>query len=401
MTHGERAVPRWDRWEWLWHGVFLVTLVMPTVITLTRAEPIWPERLLTVAVAVAVAFGVWYWLLPVRHPQWSERVRPNLLYLIGATIFTLVLIERDESYTFLIYGLYPQMFILLGRWGTAGAIGVTLLVLPRAGLFAEGLSPGAILSLVGSAGLAVVLGLFIRAIATQSEQRQQALEGLSAARSDLAEAARRAGVMEERQRMARDIHDTVAQGLSSIVMLLEAAEQDLAGTAGGAGGHIGQAKRTAREGLAGLRRSVLSLRPDELQQSSLPNALELVVARWSERTGVASSIRVLGEPYPLHPETEVALLRTTQEALANVAKHASAQRVTVTLAFEPAETSLDIRDDGRGFELSQSHISAGGFGLTGVRQRIASVGGRASVESTPDAGTMLVAAVPRTIGPAR
>ena len=398
MTHGvERAVPRWDRWEWLWHGVFLVTLVVPTVISLTRTQPPLPARLITVA--VAAAFAAWHWLLPVRHPQWSEHVRPNLVYLIGAAIFTAVLIERDVSYAFLIYGLYPQMFILLGRWGIAGAIGVTLLVLPRAGLFDDGLSPGPMLSLVGSTGLAITLGLFIRAIATQSEQRQFALEELSAARTDLAEASRRAGAMAERQRMARDIHDTVAQGLTSIVMLLEAAEQGLTQAGGEARGHIDQAKRTAREGLADLRRSVLSLRPSELQQSSLPEALELVVRRWAERTDVAASIQVSGEPYPLHPDTEVALLRTTQEALANVAKHARAQRVTVTLTFGAGETSLDIRDDGQGFVVSSSEESDGGFGLTGVRQRLASVGGRAAVTTTSDAGTALVAAVPRTIGP--
>ena len=399
MANDFPTVPAWDRWEWLWHGVFLVALGVPTAITVARTELSWETRFLTAG--IAGGFALWYWLLPVRHPEWSQRARPNLVYLIGAAVFTVVLVEREGSFTFLMYGLYPQMFILLGRWGVAGAICVTLLVLPRSGLFADGPSVGALVSLAGSAGLAVILGLFIRSIAMQSEQCKQALEELSATRSDLAEAARRAGVLEERQRMAREIHDTVAQGLSSIVMLLEAVEQDLAEAVGGAPEHIDQAKRTARDALSDLRRSVLAVGPDMLEESSLADALELVVGRWSERTGVRTAIRVVGDPYPLHPDSEVALLRTAQEALANVAKHAAAKRVTVTLAFAPEETTLDIRDDGQGFDRYAPPVpdGSGGFGLLGLRQRMAHVGGRVAVESHPDAGTTLVAAVPRTIGP--
>ena len=381
----------WDRWEWLWHGVFGVTLVVPTAIAIARPQSA-GSRALTAA--VAGAFAAWYWLLPVRHPQWAQQVKPHLVYLVGAAAFTLVLVERDEAFLFLIYGLYPQMFVLLGRWGAAAAVVVTVLVLPRA--VPDGPPLGVIVWIAGSAALAVVLGLFITAIAKQSEDRKQALDELAATRSGLADAARRAGVLEERQRMAREIHDTVAQGLSSIVMLLEAAEAQLGPAEAASRDHLGQAKHTAREGLRDLRRSVLALRPDELQTASLPAALEVVVQRWEQRAGIATTLRVLGEPYTLHPETEVALLRTAQEALANVAKHAAANEVTVTLTFHDDETTLDISDDGRGITSKPRAGGAkGGFGLVGLRQRVGGVGGRLAVDSSPDAGTRLEAAVPR------
>lgn len=394
-AHDDAAVREPDRWERLWHGVFFVAVAVPTVIALTRPTMAARERLLTGA--LAVAFALWHWLLPVRHPEVAPG-RRTLLYLVGAGVLTLALVGRDDAFTFLIYGLYPQMFMLLGRWGVAGAVAVTLLVFPRAGVFGDDMSLGTVISIAGSTALAATLGVFILAVTTQSEQRRAALEQLAAARSDLADASRRAGVLEERQRMAAEIHDTVAQSLSSIVMLLEAAEQDLSTDTTTAHGHIDQARRTARESLADVRRSVLALRPEVLEHASLPGALAVVVQRWSERTGISSDVRVLGDAYPLPPDTELTLLRTAQEALTNIAKHAEATKATVTLSFAAEEAMLDIRDNGRGFDprVDRADPELGGFGLGALRQRVARVGGRLAVVSRPTAGTVVVAAVPRS-----
>ena len=394
------AVHVWDRWERLWHGVFFVALAVPTTVALARPDATARGRL-TIAL-LAGGFALWHWLLAVRHPQWARRPGLRLLCVGGMAVFTWALVPFDPVFAFLVYGLYPQMFVLLGRWGIAGAVAVTLLVFPRSGILGPGPQWETVLSVAGSTVSAVILGLFIHGIASQSERRKQALDELEAARGDMADAARHAGMLEERQRMAREIHDTVAQGLASVVMLLEAADQELPDAAGPARAHIEQARSTARESLADIRRSVLALRPDLLEHASLPAALAVVVERWSQRTGTAASARVLGEPYPLHPDTEVTLLRTAQEALANVAKHAGARSVTVTLAFADDETTLDIRDDGQGFQPRRARSGAsGGFGLTGLRQRIAQVGGRLAVDSGPSAGTTIVAAVPRSPGGAR
>src|SRR6202453_2493699 len=159
--------------------------------------------------------------------------------------------------------------------------------------------------------------------------------------------AREAGVLDERQRMAREIHDTLAQGLTGIITQLEAAQQT---------GHdaererrIGNAKRLARDSLAEARRSVQALRPQALENSRLPEALAEEVARWSATSGVTGEISTTGEARPLHPEIEVTLLRIAQEALANVAKHARASRAGVTLSYMEDVVTIDVRDDGAGF----------------------------------------------------
>ena len=159
--------------------------------------------------------------------------------------------------------------------------------------------------------------------------------------------AREAGAGDERQRMAREIHDTLAQGLTGIITQLEAAQQ----TASDAERErrIGNAKRLARDSLAEARRSVQALRPQALENSRLPEALADEVARWSATSGVAGEVETTGDARALHPEVEVTLLRVAQEALANVAKHAGASRAGVTLSYMEDVVSLDVRDDGAGF----------------------------------------------------
>ena len=137
--------------------------------------------------------------------------------------------------------------------------------------------------------------------------------------------------------MAREIHDTLAQGLTGIITQLEAAQQS---------SHevererrIGHAKQLARDSLAEARRSVQALRPRALENSKLPDALAGEVARWSATSGVAAETRTTGEPRALHPEVEVTLLRVAQEAFANVAKHAGASRAAALPAQRRPEVS--------------------------------------------------------------
>ena len=159
--------------------------------------------------------------------------------------------------------------------------------------------------------------------------------------------AREAGAGDERQRMAREIHDTLAQGLTGIITQLEAAQQT--GKDAERERRIGNAKRLARDSLAEARRSVQALRPQALENSRLPEALADEVARWSATSGVPGEVETTGDARALHPEVEVTLLRVAQEALANVAKHAGASRAGVTLSYMEDVVSLDVRDDGAGF----------------------------------------------------
>ena len=201
-------------------------------------------------------------------------------------------------------------------------------------------------------------------------------------------------MLAERERLAREIHDTLAQALTSVVTQLEAAESRLADSPEQARRHLDLARRAAREGLGEVRRSVSALRPDLLEGHTLAEALERLATRWSAATGVLATVRTSGEVVPLHPDTETALLRTAQEALANTARHARATRATVTLSYLGDVVTLDVDDDGVGFRGVPRPRADGGFGLAGLRERLVAVGGRLEVETVPGQGTTVVAQVP-------
>ena len=195
--------------------------------------------------------------------------------------------------------------------------------------------------------------------------------------------------------MAREIHDTIAHGLTGIVTQLEAAEQ-AEDRPEARQRHVANAIRLARESLSEARRSVEASRPEVLEGASLEEALADVAERWSDLSGVPVDVTTTGEPMPLHPEIEIALLRTAQEALANVAKHATASRALLTLSYMGDEVTLDVRDDGVGFEVpaEASPGRGAGFGLTAMRQRVSRVAGTLAIESEPGGGTAISARVP-------
>jgi signal transduction histidine kinase len=211
--------------------------------------------------------------------------------------------------------------------------------------------------------------------------------------------AREAGISDERQRMAREIHDTLAQGLTGIVTQLQAAEQ--AGRAADRSRHLRAAMQLARDSLTEARRSVHELRPQPLETARLGEALAEVAERWSALHGVPARVTTTGEARPLPPDVEVTLLRTAQEALANVAKHAGASRVGLTLSFMDDDVALDVRDDGTGFDPAELRASAdGGFGLTAMRQRVEGLAGTLEIESERGAGTAISACIPAVTEPA-
>jgi signal transduction histidine kinase len=210
--------------------------------------------------------------------------------------------------------------------------------------------------------------------------------------------AREAGVVDERRRMAREIHDTLAQGLTGIVTQLQAAEQAASRTAGDPAGwrrHVAAATQLARESLTEARRSVEALRPEPLDGCRLSEALAGVAERWSSLNRIPAQVTTTGTARPVDPEAEFALLRAAQEALANVARHAYATRVGLTVSYMENEVALDVRDDGVGFDPA---LTEGGFGLVAMRQRITALSGTLQVESEPGGGTAVSACVPTVPG---
>jgi len=146
---------------------------------------------------------------------------------------------------------------------------------------------------------------------------------------------------------------------------------------------------------------VHELRPQPLEAARLGEALAEVAGRWSALHGVPARVTTTGQPRPMPPDVEVTLLRTAQEALANVAKHAAATRVGLTLSFMDDEVALDVRDDGAGFDPAGLRVSAdGGFGLTAMRQRVEGLSGTLEIESEAGAGTAVSACIPAVAQPA-
>jgi signal transduction histidine kinase len=238
-------------------------------------------------------------------------------------------------------------------------------------------------------------------LAEVSTQRREAMGKLEAALEEnaglhrqLLTQAREAGVLDERQRMAREIHDTIAHGLTGIVTQLEAAQQARTQAAEWSR-HVENAMKLARDGLAEARRSVQAGRPAALEGIPLSAALSEEARKWSDLSGVSADVRTTGDEVPLHPEVELALFRMAQESLANIAKHAKASKAVVTLSYMGDVVTLDVRDDGVGFRLEDARRSTGsGFGFTAMRQRVSRVAGTLEIESEPGGGTAVSASVP-------
>ncbi|MGQ4386057.1 sensor histidine kinase [Streptomyces sp. SAS_270] len=223
---------------------------------------------------------------------------------------------------------------------------------------------------------------------------QQALDENAALHAQLLLQAREAGVADERRRLAAEIHDTIAQGLTGIIAQL----QVVAGTPDPAAAreHLDRAADLARHSLGEARRSVQNLAPVALASDGLPEALRKTVAAWGERTGVRAEFTVTGTAEQLHDEVSATLLRIAQESLSNAGRHAAATRAGVTLSFMGEEVLLDIRDDGRGFDplAVPARTGSGGFGLDGMRARAERIAGALTVESEPGHGTAVSARVP-------
>jgi signal transduction histidine kinase len=240
----------------------------------------------------------------------------------------------------------------------------------------------------------------LRDLATIATETSLTLANLRLA-SHAASQGRTAGVLAERQRLAHEIHDTLAQGFTSIVTQLEAAEQALEADTAATAEHIARAKDTARDSLREARRTVEALRPEPLERAPLPDVLRDLIARWSEAQMDAPGISVVvdGTPARMSPAVDDALLRVAQEALTNVGRHAAASQVDLTLSYLDDLVLLDVQDDGVGFDVSAANgdgdVTHGGYGLTSMRERVALVGGALVVESAPTEGTTVAARVPR------
>jgi signal transduction histidine kinase len=352
---------------------------------------------------------VMYTLRPTRRPGSASMA----VFVTGLMVVTVVLVARDSWFGF--FAAVPFGYVrnlLRWPWQLAGAASVAVIAaISQTENINGALLLRVMIFVVALAIDLLMLGSLMWLLHERDEkihQHQRDLTELSAANQRLEATiaeneglhqrlilrAREAGVLEERRRMAQEIHDTLAQGLTGIVTQLQAAEQAAEGTPADPAGwrrHVAAATRLARDSLSEARRSVDALRPEPLEGGRLSEALAGVAERWSALNGVPVQVTTTGAVRPIQPEAEFALLRAAQEALANVAKHAHATRVGLTVSYMENEVAMDVRDDGAGFDPA---TPAGGFGLVAMRQRIAALSGTLQVESEPGGGTAVSACVP-------
>ena len=220
------------------------------------------------------------------------------------------------------------------------------------------------------------------------------LLSIAVERARLFERSARLGAVEERNRLAREIHDTLAQNLTATGLQIESAEALLETDADPEKirAALSRALSLTRSNLDEARRSVLDLRAAPLEDRSLPEALKTLVDRWESETGISTRFKSVNGSRPLPPGVEAALYRVCQEALNNVVRHAEARRVTVRLVSTPEAVDLLVEDDGRGFD--PSRMPEGRHGIVGMKERVEMLGGVLHVDSGPDGGTRVQATVP-------
>lgn len=386
--------------KWLLRGLDLlfVGLVLLVAVSGGRAgHNAWVTALLGAAFLVAYALGrvgLRDGLVPLDSAR--ARLWPDGVWLAALLLLWVGLLWLTASALWVSFPLmFLAMHVLGPRWGVAAVACITAISIAPAfvGSHTWG-TIGAMLGPIVGAAVAVAVVLGLEALARETHTRQLLLDELSEARGYLAEAERERAVAKERERLAGEIHDTLAQGFSGIDLLLRAARAQM--PAGTAAALVDQAAQTARDNLAEARRFVHALAPAELERGTLVAAIRREAERAEARQmGLRTSVVVEGAPAGLTMRVEAACLRIAQSALGNVTQHAAATTATITLRYDEETIQLEITDDGRGFTKGAASATGGGFGLRGMRSRVRELGGALVVDSAPGKGTRISATIPK------
>lgn len=367
-----------------WDLYFGVCVVGVAVFTFTVTEVPTVQRLVVLGLLGVMA--LWYLavgraLVDRRTASWRGLLFQLVLLGLFAGSTALV-----GSTTFLLFALCPLVYMTIQTF-SAHFVALAYAFTPAIVVSAKNGPASLVVTLplgVIVTTISVVTALTIQRIEHTSEDRAALIEELASTRAELARLSREAGIAEERQRLAGDIHDTVAQGLSSVVMLVEAADAALLRDPDAAHAHLVLAARTARENLDEARAIVAALTPSPLADATLADALRRLSDRFNETAGTTATVRTGGAPRALPTGTEVVLLRVAQEALNNVRKHAKATAVAIQLEYGTDHIGLDIVDDGVGFD---ADALAPGYGLGAMRARVEQIGGELAI--TTGTGTAI------------
>jgi signal transduction histidine kinase len=388
-------VSRPNAWQHrAWWDTYCSLAAVVVVGFLLVGETSRPMEYRVAAAGLIACLAAWYVALGRRLLLGGSN-RRLWTFIAGTAVLLTVATAFASAASMLLFAVIPLIFTATPM-APAVAVTVALNLMPSAVYLArtgdvagtlEGPFPVAVLVIV----FACAIAFWIDRIVRQSMERADLIDELTASRAEVARLSHDAGTAAERQRIAGEIHDTIAQGLSSVVMLVQAAEAHLDRDPDSARRHLRMAGRAARENLAEARALVAGLSPAQLTGSSLADVLHRLGDRFREETGVPVTVRVTEPAEPLPIALEVVLLRAAQEALANVRKHAKATAVDLVLACDSGSAVLTVTDDGCGLG---SGDGSPGFGLAAMRARVADVGGTLRLDTPPTGGTRLTAAVP-------
>ena len=356
------------------------------------------SALLHIVMTAAFAFLLFYGMVEMyRWGMWGR-----VAWMLGATAVWVADMTVSPVAVYWVFVLFFVALRAFDNW--IGYAWVVVCLGIAIGMqVPTGLTLGGIMGPALSAVVVVAIAYAFDTITRVSRERQQLIDELLATRDRLADTERAAGVAQERERLAHELHDTVAQNLSSIQMLLHSAEQDV--RASGLPEDKVQAplrkmetaRRAASNNLAETRAMIAALAPAPLTESSLRDALARVAGDFGEAGELDIGVEVDGEAVPLPMRVEAGLLRIAQGAVSNVINHAEASIARITLTYAPEEVRLDVVDNGRGFDVNAQGLKPSGLGhlgLDAMRSRAVELGGKLEIESAPGGPTALTVAVP-------
>ncbi len=385
----------WERDVRWWDVAFYVILGLSALALVTAS--VRGTRLavsLGALAVIVVAYTVWG-----RRAARTREQGVAHLYLGLLVLCTVVVVAQNSLGTLLLFVAFTQVWMLSEHLRAQVALSVVLaagtaLALawdPATGRIAPATLASSAPQMGVALGFSLGLGLWVAHTMRQAERHARLVDELRATQAELARSHHAAGVAAERERVAQEIHDTLAQGFTSVVMLAQAAGADLdRGAPDAARQRLVQVESTARENLAEARALVAATGPAPLQGGgTLVDAIGRLAERFRAETGIAVSTR-LDDVTGLSSADEVVLLRSAQESLTNVRRHAAARSVVVELAQDRAGTRLEVHDDGRGLTGDVTE----GYGLRGMRERVAAGGGTVRVGSAPGDGTSVVVQLP-------
>lgn len=385
---GAASVPAWSASWWLRVGqaiLFVGLLGLALALALARGAG-WPVVAVTSALLACFGLGLGF---HSRMPAAGRIVWVGVLFA-----FTIWLMFMAPEFLWAAFPLWvlagASLPLLAALLLTAVTLAVIVTVLGWTGDESMGAVIGPLVGALVAIGLARGVLLFEH----EASEHRRLLAEVLRFEDETARLQREAGVLAERTRLAHDIHDTLAQGFSSVVLLARAATRER--DPDRIRSLVAQIETTASENLADARRVVYALAPDAPGAGGLAAPLRRLAAEAADAVGASWSVQVDPDLPRLATTIEVALLRVAQGTLANVRQHAGAHRINVELARAGDEVRLDVVDDGVGFDPSQlaNPTLAGGYGLRALRERLTELGGGLDIESEPGAGTAVSARLP-------